>query len=114
MQKYQHLIVATLVASCILPLAQAATNQPQDDRWYIAPFASYLNTGGDRQARDGWGGGLGVGKIIDEHFNVELKGFYQGFNGNNGSWDLVGASAECNITFFVTSSRLMPWSVSVV
>jgi hypothetical protein len=27
-----------------------------------------------------YGAGIGFGKIIDEHFSVELRGFYNGFD----------------------------------
>jgi OOP family OmpA-OmpF porin len=91
-----------------MPLAQAA-DQFQDNRWYVAPFASYLNTGGDRKADDGWGGGLGIGKIINQHFNVELRGFYQGFDGKNGSWDLAGGTADLQYYFF--RDKFSPYAV---
>jgi len=71
------LIISALTGLSLLSVAQAET--PQDNRWYVAPFGTFINTGGDRGAQDGWGGGLGIGKIIDQHFNLELKGFYQGF-----------------------------------
>jgi OOP family OmpA-OmpF porin len=76
--------LASLISVGFLPLVQAA-DQIQDTRWYIAPFGTFVNTGGDRKADDGWGGGMGFGKILDTHLNVELKGFYQGFGGANGS-----------------------------
>ncbi len=50
---------------------------PTDDRFYVAPFGTFIQPGGDRESNSGWGGGMGFGKMIDEHFNVELKGFYQ-------------------------------------
>lgn len=109
MLNHKPLIIVSLLAGNIISVAQAATDQAQDNRWYIAPFASYLNTGGDRHATDGWGGGLGVGKMIDEHFNVELKGFYQGFNGSNGSWDLVGGSAD--LQYYLFRDKLSPYAV---
>lgn len=55
-----------------------------DDRWYIAPFGSFIQTGGDRNANAGWGGGMAFGKIINEYFNVEIKGFWNGWNHNGG------------------------------
>lgn len=101
-------IIASLVIN-VISAVQAADYQLQDNRWYIAPFASYLNTGGDRHATDGWGGGLGVGRRIEQHFNVELKGFYQGFNGSNGSWDLVGGSAD--LQYYLFHDKLSPYAV---
>ena len=108
MLKTKSLAIASLVGAGFLPLAQAADTF-LDNRWYAAPFASYLNTGGDRQAQDGWGGGLGIGKIIDQHFNVELRGFYQGFNGKYGSWDLAGGTADVQYYFF--RDKFSPYAV---
>ena len=96
--KYLLFIASSIGAGCF-PQVQAA-EQMTDDRWYAAPFATFINTGGDRKASDGWGGGLGIGKMIDKHFNVELKGFYQGFGGTNGPWDLAGGAAEAQYYFF--------------
>ncbi|MDO9103988.1 MAG: OmpA family protein [Methylovulum sp.] len=111
MLKKHILAAATLTGLGILPLAQA--EEPQDNRWYVAPFATFINTGGDRGAQDGWGGGMGVGKMIDKHFNVELKGFYQGFDkkpGVNGDeWQLTGATAD--VQYFFTRKAFAPYTV---
>jgi OOP family OmpA-OmpF porin len=50
--------IASFISAGLLPLAHAS-DQPADNRWYVAPFASFVNTGGDRKASDGWGGGSG-------------------------------------------------------
>ncbi|NJA06283.1 OmpA family protein [Methylococcaceae bacterium WWC4] len=105
----KHLLpFAPLVGFAILPSAHAVEPY-QDNRWYVAPFATFINSGGDRRASDGWGGGVGVGKIIDEHFNVELKGFYQGFGGSNGPWDLVGGSAD--LQYYLFRDKFSPYAV---
>lgn len=91
--------IALLSGLGFLSLAQAE-DLTQDDRWYIAPFASFVRTGGDRHASDGWGGGMGMGKILDEHFNVELRGFYNEFGGTNGHSDLAGGTADLHYYFF--------------
>ncbi|OQW79931.1 MAG: flagellar motor protein MotB [Proteobacteria bacterium ST_bin11] len=101
--------IAALAGLAIVPQAHAV-DQTQDNRWYVAPFATFINSGGDRSASDGWGGGLGVGKIIDEHFNVELKGFYQGFGGDNGPWDLVGGSADAQ--YYLFRDKFSPYLVA--
>lgn len=108
MLKKQLLTIVPLMGFGFLPLAQAA-DENQDDRWYVAPFASYVQTGGDRKAADGWGGGLGVGKIIDKHFNAELRGFYEGFRGSNGPWDLAGGTADMQYYFF--RDKFSPYAV---
>ncbi|MDD1644095.1 MAG: OmpA family protein, partial [Methylococcaceae bacterium] len=93
----KHLLALVALASVsFLPMAQAEDEKVVDDRFYVAPFATFVQPGGDRNANSGWGGGLGVGKMLDEHFNVELKGFYQNLNGDNGNGtaDLAGGMAE--------------------
>jgi len=109
MLKRKLLTIASLTGVSFLPLAQAA-DQVQDDRWYVAPFASFVKTGGDRRASDGWGGGMGVGKILDKHFNVEVKGFYEGFGGDNGPWDLAGGTADVQYYFF--RDKFSPYAVA--
>jgi len=54
-----------------------------DDRFYVAPFGTFVQPAGSRNAQGGWGGGMAIGKIINEYFNVEVKGFWQAW-GNNG------------------------------
>jgi len=91
--------------------AAAQAGDFNDDRFYAAPFASYINTGGDRDAKDGWGGGLGIGKIINQFFNVELRGFYQGFGGypGGGRWDLTGGTAD--VQFYLMRDTFSPYTV---
>ncbi len=92
--------------------AQAA-DEFLDDRFYVAPFGTYVHGGGDRNSFDGWGGGMGVGKIINEYFNVEVKGFWQQFNGRPdsrlGVWhqdagrynaDFTGGTIDLQYYFF--------------
>ena len=106
----KHLFaLVTLTSVSAMPLAQA--EQHQDDRWYVAPFGTFIKSGGDRDAKDGWGGGMGVGKIINEHFNVELKGFYQGLSSEirNGRWDMTGGTAD--LQYFISRGKFSPYTV---
>ncbi len=83
-----------------------------DNRWYAAPFAGFVNPGGDRGAEDGYITGLGVGKILDEHFNVELKGFYSQLERQGagpGNWDMSGGIAEAQ--YFFSRGQFAPYTV---
>jgi OmpA-OmpF porin, OOP family len=64
LKKNLFAITVLIGGGWVLPVQ--AADQFQDDRWYVTPFASYVQTGGDRKAADGWGGGLGIGKIINQ------------------------------------------------
>ena len=108
MLKNKLFAIAALSSAGFLPLAQA-TDHPQDDRFYVAPFASFIKSGGDRNASDGWGGGMGLGKILDQHFNVELRGFYQEFGGSNGPWSMTGGTADLQYYFF--RDKFSPYTV---
>jgi OOP family OmpA-OmpF porin len=114
MFRKQLFAIAAITTVGIAPLAQA--DQHQEDRWYVAPFGSFVRTGGDRGAKDGWGAGLGIGKAINDHFNVELRGFYQGFSsdgsklgGRDGRWDLAGGTAE--VQYYLTRGKFSPYTV---
>jgi OOP family OmpA-OmpF porin len=119
MPKKNLLTMVSFIGIGFLPLAQAADQsydlwshddqRYHDDRWYIAPFGSFVKSGGDRKAKDGWGGGMGIGKMLDKHFNVELKGFYEEFGGDNGPWSLTGGTADLQYYFF--RDRFSPYAV---
>lgn len=114
----KHLITFALLTG----LGFAASVQAEeflDNRWYIAPFGSYVNAGGDRNADNaGYGAGLGIGKIIDEHFNVEVRGFYNGFDdlrdriGRKGQWDLMGGTAD--VQYYFWRDKFSPYTVAAV
>ncbi|MEQ1557964.1 MAG: outer membrane beta-barrel protein [Methyloglobulus sp.] len=71
--KYIFALCATLTTLLsLLPVAQA--DGFHDDRWYISVFGSYLGADSHRGG-DGGGGGMGIGKILNDHFNIELRGF---------------------------------------
>jgi OOP family OmpA-OmpF porin len=109
MLKIYPLPIVSLLALGFLPLPQASADETLDTRWYAAPFASFVLTDNDRNASNGWGGGLGLGKIIDQHFNVELKGFYQGFTGQNGPWSMSGGTAEAQ--YYFSRQKFSPYTV---
>ena len=109
MFKKQLLALAALTSVGFLTVAQA--DDVVDKRWYVAPFGSFVQPGGDRNADSGWGGGMGFGKIINEHFNVELKGFYQGLDREkrSGSWDMTGGTAD--VQYFLSRGTFSPYTV---
>jgi len=97
-------IVSALVLSTPL-LAQAQSDYVEtssygsgtadlfDNRWYIAPFGSYTFADGDRNSDDGWGGGLSVGKPINEWLNLEFRVMYSRLGGDGNSDIYFGKDA---------------------
>lgn len=92
--------------------SSAQAEEFMDDRFYIAPFASYLHTGGDRDGKDGWGAGGAIGKIINEYFNVELRGFWQNYSANSGvgHTDLTGGTVD--LQYFLMRDTFSPYVVA--
>lgn len=104
----KHLFaLATLTSVGIMQSVQA--DEFLDDRWYVAPFGSYVRTGGDRDAKDGWGGGMGIGKILNEHFNVEIRGFHQEFGSDHGLQSLTGGTAD--LQYYFARDAFSPYAV---
>ena len=66
-------------------VSNPSSGEFDDDRFYIAPFGTFVQPGGSRNAAGGWGTGVAFGKILNESFNIEVKGFWQGLNQNAGS-----------------------------
>ena len=104
----KHFLAAALTGLAAFTTAQAA-DEFLDDRFYVAPFGTYLHGGGDRNGFDGWGGGMAIGKIINEYFNVEVKGYWQEYKGRPvGKYgdfgrynaDLTGGTVDLQYFFF--------------
>jgi OOP family OmpA-OmpF porin len=116
MLKKQLLALLAMASLGFLSTANAHVDSqghehPTDDRFYVAPFGTFIQPGGDRESNSGWGGGMGFGKMIDEHFNVELKGFYQYLGGQDipASWDLTGGLAE--VQYYIFRDAFSPYTV---
>ena len=78
-------LAACLVAAvpCASAFAQSYVADTYfDDRWYITPFGAYVGADSDRNADDGWGAGLAIGKPISPYWNIELRGMYEELDGN--------------------------------
>ncbi len=83
----------TFAAWCVLAIPSAAClaqstvtpDQYFDNRWYVTPFGAYVFPDSNRNAKDGWGGGLAVGKPINPYWNIELRAQYEQLDGKNGS-----------------------------
>ncbi len=104
----KHLFaLATLASVGLMQSVQA--EKFLDDRWYVAPFGSYVHTGGDRNGSDAWGGGMALGKILNEHFNVEVRGFDQEFASNYGHQSLTGGTAD--LQYYFMRSAFSPYAV---
>ncbi len=109
MLKKHMLALVALSSVSFLPMAQA--DEVVDDRFYIAPYGTFIQPGGDRNMNSGWGGGLGVGKMIDEHFNVELKGFYQNLSGDNGNGNADYEGGEAEVQYYIMRDKFSPYTV---
>jgi len=129
----RHLLALTVLTSLSsFPLAQAeelvpdqSSSVPTDTRWYVAPFGTFITTGRG-SAGDGWGGGLAIGKMLDKHFNVEVKGFYdtarytgRAYDNTNGidlvgdrtrgDWNLAGATVD--LQYYFMRDKFSPYTV---
>ncbi|MDM0118037.1 OmpA family protein [Variovorax sp. J22R133] len=82
----------TLAACCVLAVPYAAclaqstftSDQYFDNRWYLTPFGTYINSDNARRADDGWGGGLSIGKAISPYWNIELRTQYEQLDATSG------------------------------
>ena len=74
-----------------------------DDRWYVTPFGSYVYSDNDRISKDGWGGGLGIGKPIHPNWNIELRGMYEELRAeSNGPGKYNNWSAMLDAQYYFT------------
>lgn len=119
--KIKHVVASALFVSLGFAASAQAEDGLVDDRWYVAPYGTYVNGGGDRYADNaGYGAGLGIGKMINDHFNVEIRGFYNGMDNdftdrlgitpnNFGQWDIAGGSVD--LQYYFWRSTFSPYTV---
>lgn len=109
-----------IITTALLGIASsnvALANENYDKRWYIAPSGSFVWTDEDRQtSRNDYGVNLAVGKAICEHFNVELKTFFNRLEHNQSNttktqyqWDMFGATVDT--LYFFNRDTISPYAV---
>ncbi len=96
MFKKSTLAAATTLALAAPLAAQAQTSdwfstqqtyEPSryfDHRWYLTPFGTYTWGDNERQADDGWGGGLTVGRPVHPNWNLEFRTAYEQLDAKSG------------------------------
>ncbi|MGZ8189612.1 MAG: OmpA family protein [Methylococcaceae bacterium] len=113
MLKKQLIVIAALTTASVLPLAQA--DQLEDNRWYVSPFGTYLNSENRPNSTDSnWGAGMGFGKMLDKHFNVEVRGFYQEFDLENRSHDAEIAGGTVDLQYYFFRDTFSPYVVGAI
>lgn len=66
----------------------------EDPRWYVSPMVTYTMTDSDRDADDGVGGYLGLGKPLTRHINMELYAHGVHVDADDGKQEMQGAGAS--------------------
>ncbi len=112
----KNYLATAICVALAAPVVSYASPQDNDTRWYVAPFGSFVKTDSERNSNDGWGGGLAVGKMIDSHFNVELKGFYQDLGSATNKLDLTTddsqlAGGTADLQYFFFRDKWSPYAV---
>lgn len=104
----------TLMTSALTLLGAVSSAQAlsAEQPWYIVPFASYIQPDHDRHADGDVGAGVGVGKVLGEHWNLELEGVYDSLDLNDvsGKFKHQGASFD-GLYFLNRNPVLAPYGV---
>jgi OOP family OmpA-OmpF porin len=94
-----------------------------ENDFYVAPFGSYLHPDSSTKAHDGFGAGLAIGKEISEHFNIEIRGFWQKYDNDysccnkanislKGDSELTGGTLD--VQYFFMRDTFSPYVVAAV
>ncbi|AAU90789.1 MULTISPECIES: OmpA family protein [Methylococcus] len=115
------MVKRTLMALGMVAAATASVQAEEtfmDDRWYIAPVAEYTYTGRSPGIlQQAWGAGLGIGKIINEYFNVEVRPLWNHYEGNttnvggpeNRNADMYGGVVD--VQYYFSRDAFQPYAV---
>lgn len=85
-----------------------------DDRWYyMPPIGTYAQLQSARQASEGYGLYLGLGKIIAENWNLEFRSTYDRLKPDDthrgGEWRQSGLGLDA--LYFVSRKDFSPYGV---
>jgi OOP family OmpA-OmpF porin len=94
-----------------------------DNDFYIAPYGSYLHSDSQTKAHEGFGGGIAFGKEINTFFNVEARGFWQGYDNDysccnkadislKGDSQLMGGTLD--LQYFLSRDTFSPYIVTAI
>lgn len=118
---FKKLLLATVLFAC--STSTFAENIDVDD-FYLAPFGSYLHSDENKEAFDGFGAGLAIGKEFNEYFNVEIRGFWQKYDNDysccqkvanlslDGDSQLAGATVDVQV--YLQRDTFSPYVVAGV
>ena len=106
-------LAALALAAPLAAVADTYQNGAQsrfDDRWYILPFASWNSGDKNRGTDDGWGGGLAVGKPLNERLNLELRATYADLTSRHDTGgDFQVQDLGLDALFFLTRGPFQPF-----
>lgn len=98
--------LAVTLAGLALPLH---AEEFIDNRVYVSPMFAYTFYDKDRGSKVGLGGYLGVGKMLNKHWNAELGGFYSRFADNPsrpGSQKMTDLGLKLDGQFFYSREKV--------
>lgn len=112
-----------LRAAIFVGLSLVSASVFAENAFYVAPFGSYLHTDGATKSHDGFGAGLAVGTELNTHFNVEVRGFWQGYDNDysccnksninmKGDSQLTGGTLD--VQYFIIRDTFSPYVVAAV
>lgn len=76
----------------------------EDRRFHIAPMASYVLSDDDRHADDGIGGTLAFGTRLGPSSEIELRGTFLDYKGDDGTADVDIAGVGLGVNVFLRGS----------
>lgn len=105
-------ILVSLLTGVAMGAAVSAGAQERG-QWYFAPSLSYIVADDDRQADDDAGLQLGVGKVINERWNMELSAVVDNLELENGSAEFKQRGLLFDGLYFMDrDQRLDPYLVA--
>ncbi|WP_322049249.1 outer membrane beta-barrel protein [Paraburkholderia sp. J67] len=77
--------------------------------WYVAPTASLTINDSARAHSTGVAGGLALGKVLNDSWNVELAGQYADFGSQDGAQDNQASIVVDALYFLKRSEKFSPY-----
>jgi len=108
----RNIVSLSIVSVLIMGQSTALQATEEHDSWYVSPMLSYIKSDSDRQADDGMGVMLGIGKQVNDNWNLEVNAVFDNldFDASSGEFKQRGLMVD-GLYFFDRRTILQTYGI---
>jgi len=108
----KNIVSMSIMSTLIMGQGAALQAAEESDSWYVSPMLSYIKPDSDRQADDDIGVMLGIGKQVNDNWNLEVNAVFDNldFDASSGEYKQRGLMVD-GLYFFDRRTVLQTYGI---